>query len=109
MTTGHYRQGKRASLRGLYTDAVEHYRRGAQAGDPRCMMALSGRLSNPDEPWHDKQEARHLVESAATLGHPEAFETLGVWFRNGEHGSPDLEKAIQHLQRATGKRPVLAA
>lgn len=101
MTVDYFREGRIASVGGRSEIAVDMYRRGVDAGDVRCMLALSGRLSNSDESWYDPKEARGLLERAADLGHPEAYEALGMWHKNGDgHSGVDIGKAVAYLERA---------
>ncbi len=75
------------------------------------MLALSGRLSNRDEPWYNPNRAVELVQQAAALGHAEAREVLGEYYKDGFGPiRKDELKAIEILEplaeagRAEAKR-----
>lgn len=102
--TKHFKNGRLSSMWGDVDSAVTRYREGAESGDPRCMMALAGQLSNEGSKHHNPDEAEQLVKRAAEAEYPEAFEVLGDWYKNG-FGSvqKDTSKAIRFLQMASDR------
>ena len=79
--------------RQTYTEAMDWYRQGARAGEPKAQFYLGLALEEGAQGTRDLGAARGWFERAAAGGHALARYKLALMLQSGQGGPVDLEQA----------------
>ena len=93
-------EGKLMYKRGLYAEAIEHWKRAAAAGDAGAAYQVAVEYFDAKVVERDLGVAIKYLKQAAEADDPRALTELAAYYDYGTGVSQDLEKAAQLYLRA---------
>lgn len=108
LVTGTHALSARETAPQSYTEAMEWYRNGAEAGDAKAQFFLGLALEEGAQGRQDLAAAREMFERAAKSGHALALFKLALMSQSGR-GGPTDQVAARRLYRLAAEQGVVEA